>query len=212
MRHIFKALLISGLSLMLSIGLFANGLNLNGVGSKASSMGTAFIGLADDFSAVFFNPAGLTQMEKPTLSVFVTDLLPKGTYQFELLGTTLADTQTETNNYISGALAYFKPISEKLVVGIAGYVPSGVGAKWPGDEMALLSGGQSFTWNSTVFMITVSPTAAYKLSDKFSVGASLNINYVQLETERPAGGEGAVPVFQYTENLSGVALGATFGL
>jgi len=36
----------------------ANGLSLNGLGSKAVSMGGAFIGLADDFSLVYWNPAG----------------------------------------------------------------------------------------------------------------------------------------------------------
>ena len=47
------------------VSLSANGLNLNGVGSKAIAMGGAFIGQADDFSAIFWNPAGLTQMQGP---------------------------------------------------------------------------------------------------------------------------------------------------
>lgn len=42
------------LSLCLLTGLLeANGLSLNGLGSKAVSMGGAFIGLADDFSLVY---------------------------------------------------------------------------------------------------------------------------------------------------------------
>lgn len=212
MKKFFAALLIMGLVLSLTTGLYANGLNLNGIGSKGSGMGTAFIGLADDFSAVFFNPAGLTQMKTPSLSVFITNLVPTGTYNFELMGATLADTQTESLMYPSGALAYFKPLSEKLVVGIAGYVPSGVGSKWPGDELAMLSGGTEFVWDSTIFMITVSPVAAYKINDKFSIGASLNINYVNLTMDRPGGGGSMMPYFQYSEKFSGFGLGATIGL
>jgi len=212
MRKTIGTLILSLLVLSFTGGLFANGLNLNGVGSKGSGMGTAFIGLADDWSAVFFNPAGLIQLKKPVFSAFVTDLIPTGTYKFEFLGTTLADTETKSLMYPSGALAYFKPVSDKMVAGIAAFVPSGVGARWPGDELAMLSGGQPFTWDSKIFMITVSPAVAIKFSDKLSFGAALNIDYAQLKMERPAGGEGGIPWFQYSENLDGIAVGATLGL
>lgn len=212
MQKFFTAILITGMIFGLTTGLFGNGLNLNGIGSKASAMGTCFIGLADDFSAVYFNPAGLTQMKESSLTAFLTDIIPDGTYKFELLGMTMADTRTEHNNYISGALAYIKPLSEKLVVGIAGYVPSGVGAKWPGDELAMLSGGSEFIWDSTLFMITVSPVAALKINEKFSIGASLNIDYVRLTMNRPGGDGSMVPFFQYSETFGGYGLGATIGL
>ena len=39
----------------------ANGLNLNGFGAKAVAMGGAFVGLADDYTAVFWNPAGIAR-------------------------------------------------------------------------------------------------------------------------------------------------------
>lgn len=35
-----------------------------GVGSRAQSMGGAYIGVADDYSATFWNPAGLAQMRR----------------------------------------------------------------------------------------------------------------------------------------------------
>ncbi|MEN8153434.1 MAG: outer membrane protein transport protein [Acidobacteriota bacterium] len=211
MKNIFKAALLLILTFSLSAGLFSNGLSLNGIGSRASAMGTAYIGLADDFSAVFFNPAGLTQMENSSLSLFVTDIFPSGTYKFEFLGNTLADTKSVSQGYPSGSLAYFKPLSDKIVAGFAVYVPSGVGAEWPGDSLAMLTGGKNFKWNSKIFMITASPVIAYKLSDKLSIGASININYVELFMERPGGGD-AIPYFQYEEDLSTIALGATIGL
>jgi len=198
-------------TIIFASGLFANGLSLNGIGSKASSMGTAFIGLADDFSAVFFNPAGLTQMEQSSFSFFGTSIIPKSTYKFELLGTTMADTESTGSMYPSGALSYFKPVSDKLVIGIAAYVPSGVGSEWSGDDLSKLSGGSSYTWNSMLFMVTVSPVAALKISDKFSIGASVNINYVSLEMQRPGGDGVNMPFFQYEEAMAGIAVGATLG-
>ncbi len=206
-----KMFLILMLTISMACGLFANGLSLNGVGSKASGMGTAFIGLADDFSAVFFNPAGLTQIEKSEFSLFGTSIFPTGTYNFELMGTTMADTISIDTGYPSGAISYYKPVSETLVIGIAGYVPAGVGQKWSGDELAMLSGGTTYIWDSKLFMISVSPVAALKLSDRFSIGFSLNINYVSLEMKRPAGGEEHIPFFQYDESMSGIAIGGTIG-
>ena len=35
-----------------------------GFGAKGVSMGTAFTGVADDYSAIYWNPAGLAQIRK----------------------------------------------------------------------------------------------------------------------------------------------------
>lgn len=40
-----------------------------GIGSRADSMGTAFTGLADDVTPLYWNPAGLAQLEQRSLSV-----------------------------------------------------------------------------------------------------------------------------------------------
>ncbi len=211
MRRINVYLVISVLALIFALGIFPNGLSLNGIGSRASSMGTAYIGLSDDWSAVFFNPAGLTQIDNSTASLFMTDILPSGTYKFELGGTTLADAKSIGNSYPSGAFSYFRHFSEKIVGGIAVYVPAGAGAKWSGDDLAMLTGGKSLLWDSTIFMITVSPAAAVKLNSKFSIGGSLNFNFVSLKMKRPGGNGNTIPYFQYEEDLSTTALGFTLG-
>jgi len=202
MKKFSKVLLVSTLTLIFSISLFSNGLNLNSIGSRASAMGTAFIGLADDFSAVFFNPAGLAQMKKANLTIFGTNLIPTGTYQFEAAG---IDTQTDSEMHPSGALAYFNPVSDKLVLGLAVYVPSGSGGSWNGDDLAPLAGGISYNWSSKIFAISLSPAIAYQITDNFSVGATLNISYGMLSTESPGVG-------QYSEDLSGISFGATLGV
>lgn len=196
-----RLLLTVVLIMLTGISLSANGLNLNGVGSKAIAMGGAFIGQADDFSAIFWNPAGLTQMKNSSLSFFVTDLIPSGTYKLPLYG---IDAKTKTAMYPSGSVAYFKPINDKLVIGIAAYVPSGTGAKWNGEDLKLLAKGVAYRWESFMGVITVSPVIAYKVSDTFSLGATINLNYGMLKLWRPGLG-------QYNEDLNGLAFGATIG-
>ncbi len=81
MRRISKIFTnICVISLLVS-GLYANGIFVNSVGSKAISMGNAFIGLADDYSAVFWNPAGLIQMEKSNFALCSDFAIPQVTYK-----------------------------------------------------------------------------------------------------------------------------------
>jgi len=42
--------------------------NESGVGIKAQAMGNAFVGVADDYSALYWNPAGLTQIDRSQIS------------------------------------------------------------------------------------------------------------------------------------------------
>lgn len=56
-----------------------------GVSARILGMGGAFIGLADDGAAVFYNPAGLPHIEQPILSSLCTR--PFGAYSYISLGT-----------------------------------------------------------------------------------------------------------------------------
>ncbi len=47
---------------------FALDLNISGAGARAKGMGGAFIGVADDATAVSWNPAGLAQLDRPEAS------------------------------------------------------------------------------------------------------------------------------------------------
>merc|ERR1711964_431383 len=40
-----------------------------GVGTRTAAMGNTFTGIADDVSSIYWNPAGLGQLERPQLSI-----------------------------------------------------------------------------------------------------------------------------------------------
>jgi hypothetical protein len=52
-----------------------------GFGARAMGMGSAFTALADDATAVFWNPAGLENIYQQSVTLFYTQLL-EGDYQF----------------------------------------------------------------------------------------------------------------------------------
>ena len=202
MKTIARYLLTFVLIACCAATLSANGLNLNGSGSRAMGMAGAVISWTNDVSLFYFNPAGAAFAEKSWVSLFETNLLPSGTYKLSAYG---IDAKTNSKVYPAGALGFVKPLSDKLTVGIGVYTPSGTGASWDGTQLKNLSGGKPYTWESFLGVFTVSPLLAYKVSDQFSLGASINLNYGMLKIERPGVG-------QYEESLNGIGFGATVGM
>ena len=212
--------LVVGLAVVASLT-WANGLNLNSLGTRALTMGGAYVGLANDFSAVFWNPAGAGFFKTKTFGFYGTDMIPSGTYKLAIPlpnGSTLTmvDAKTNTKHYLGALGAYYHPVSENLVVGLGVYTPSGLGADWDGTDFASLSLGKSYDWTSMIGVVTISPLIAYRVNDMISVGATLNINYGMFDIQTHAGSTetplGTLDLGQYEESLSGWSLGATFGV
>jgi long-chain fatty acid transport protein len=194
----------------------ANGLNLNSLGSRALSMGGAFVGLADDYSAIFWNPAGMAQFDTRYLGFYSTDVIPSGSYLLQVPAQagllTVVDAKTQSKHYLSGLLAYYQPINDSLVAGIGVYIPSGFGSSWDGNDFTGLSKGIAYEWESKIGLVTISPGVSYKINEMVSVGATLNINYGMFSMKRWAGSTNGFDFGQYEMNLKGWGFGATAGV
>lgn len=193
----------------------ANGLNLNGLGSKAVAMGGAFVGLADDFSAIFWNPAGIAQFKQKTFGLCGDDIIPNGTYKFDLA---LINAQTVSKHYLVGMAAYYHPIGENVVAGVSVYTPSGLGAKWDGADFSTITQGTAYDWTSTIGVVTISPALAFSLNDQIFIGVAANINYGMFDISTHAGAVDLpdpypdVDLGQQTISLKGWGYGATVGI
>jgi long-chain fatty acid transport protein len=203
MKVLSRLLLIALLAVGLTTGLTANGLNLNGTGAKSDAMGGAFIGLANDFSAAYWNPAGLAQIAKASFSLYAADIMPSGTYALAPYG---IDAKSVPANYLIPGLGFFTPLGKKFVVGVYLYAPSGAGSEWDGEDLAALTSGYPFIWKSKLGIFTISPSVAYKISDKIMIGATVDINYGMLKMDQP------FALGQYSEDLKGWAASGTLGL
>jgi long-chain fatty acid transport protein len=213
-------------ALLLVLGLnslaLANGLNLNSLGTRALSMGGAFVGLADDFSAIYWNPAGITNFQNRYLGFYGTDVIPSATYLSQAptdIGlVTLVDAKTQTKHYLSGMLTYYQPINENLVAGVGVYIPSGLGSAWDGEDFTNMTANTAYQWDSRIGLVTISPAIGYRVNDKVSIGMAFNINYGMFSLKRWAGsidfsGEvGVVDLGQYEDDQNGWGFGATFGV
>jgi hypothetical protein len=94
-----KRVMVASLALVmvLSAVAFADGIGAfsafkNGIGARALAMGGAFVAVANDATAMLWNPAGLAQLEDTRLSGMSTDLYGLGiTHQFLGAVTTFAN-------------------------------------------------------------------------------------------------------------------------
>ena len=83
-----NAVLLLGLILALSVAALADGIGAfsafkTGIGARALAMGGAFVAVADDATAVCWNPAGLAQLADTRLTGMSTDLYGMGnTHQY----------------------------------------------------------------------------------------------------------------------------------
>jgi len=99
--------------------IFQRGVEL-GIGSRALGMGGAYIGVADDYSASFWNPAGLTQIRRLEGFGTLSYTQRKNDAALETLGLNTLDEVTTTNINSIG-LAYPIPTYQGSMVFSLGY-------------------------------------------------------------------------------------------
>ncbi|MBN1894294.1 outer membrane protein transport protein [bacterium] len=221
------ALLVALTVLACAAAFASNGTQIGTVGARSTAMGSAFRGLADDWSAVYFNPAGLTQLDaKWTIGASAGYLMPRGSYQAyayptnPFAGLSTAEVDAAARNFLVPAFSIFYKASEKLTAGLGVYAPNGLGTEWNlmsvpasyGNTGAISKENEFFSDHQ---VIDIAPTVAYQITDKLSVGLGLKytigkmaIDQVMLPQTRlimyqNAGG--ALQLAQIDQLLGGIA-------
>ena len=162
MKKIFFlfSFLIIGLSLTI-----AQDFNLTGAGARAEGLGGAFIGVADDATAIVWNPAGLTQLERAEASVVTRFISEKVDYKFE--DSSGPDNLSESQSHFSFNFGSFAaPLSTgdvKIVAAVAFQRQLDMYSK---DKAGTESKGGANT---------ITPGIAITLGEMMSIGASANI-------------------------------------
>ncbi len=116
---------------LLTLSARAGNVDTFGIGSKATALGGAFSAYADDPFAVYYNPAGLAQIERPILSAGVLTLNPTIKVHFfravdgdgnrvEPYGISFKDS---SKNLIVPHFGFATPLFNNLYFGIGVYVP-----------------------------------------------------------------------------------------
>ncbi len=177
-----KLMLFFGIILLISSNtLFAANVDTFGIGAKATALGGAYAAYADDVYAVYYNPAGLTQIKNKQISigsVMIDPYLKGKNYKIEKNGSTLAgpvDFEDESPLFIVPHLGFAMPINEKITIAITAYVPYGLHLRWDNTENFYQNPGSYNCYESWYCREAVTPTIGYKINEKFSIGFGVSL-------------------------------------
>ena len=158
-----------------------NGDQMLGVTAIQWGMGGATIAAPQDSATIFVNPAGIAElgMEEVRFDISPGFMNPPR----EVNGNT-----SDSNLFFlpSGSVAF--KVSDKLFLGLGMAAQSGFGVDFsdvvPDNSMIPPTQGYQQVVTTKGFF-KLSPSLAYKVSDKLSLGASLNIGYQSLAMSTP---------------------------
>ena len=136
--------------------------------ARAAGQADAFTAQADDASAIWYNPAGLTQIEGTEVVVGAVGLFSN--WHFDATGgggQSMNDDAVLPHFYLSSDLG-----TDRLRVGIGVNNSFGLSEDW-GDTGPL----RFIVDDAQLAAINISPAVAFKVNERFSLGFAANIYY-----------------------------------
>jgi long-chain fatty acid transport protein len=184
---------------MIAPSAFALGFRNPDQSARATAQGEAFVAQADDASAIYYNPAGLTQV-KGTQTTFGGNLLFR---EVRFSGTGASDkldaSSLTPNLFMSTDFGL-----NKWRFGVGAYVPFGNTMDWGSGPFSTI------VRDSQLIVYDIAPTVAYQVNDHLSLGAGLN--YYHGSTELKYDFSPLIPGSRSKFEGDGDAFGATAGL
>ncbi|MBK8946501.1 MAG: outer membrane protein transport protein [Ignavibacteriae bacterium] len=142
---------------------YSSGFQINEQGSRAMGLGGAFTGLANDPSAIYFNPAGITQLYGTHFIGGATLILPSSTFRGPY--PSISETKMESQVFNPIHLYATHQVFDKFFLGVGVGNNYGLGTKW--DENWV---GRFMTVQTEIRTFFFNAVASYKIMEEVSVG------------------------------------------
>lgn len=177
-----KKLTLIYLSLFCSPLAQASALYFYEIGTEDTALaGAGQAARAQDASTIVTNPAGMTRLPDHMFTGGLQAM--DGDVSYTLEDETGRKSPGDIMRFFPNASAFYaQKVNDDLYAGIGLYGNYGLGidfGNWSGDRLIK---------KSTMVAMTLSPSLAYKLSDRVSVGGSVNVNYGFLSLTRNVDG------------------------
>lgn len=159
--------------------------------AEAIARGNAFAATADNPSAIYYNPAGISQIPGQDVQIGVLNYFginvshdsPAGQHtdsKFEVLP-------------IPQVYYTFSPTNLPLSFGLGLYAPFGLGVKWPQD-----SSFRSLAIDSKLQYFTLNPVVAWKILPSLTLAVGPTINYAKIKFNRGLASPANNDYFEFT--------------
>lgn len=145
----------------------------------AIARGNAFVATADDPSAIYYNPAGISQLEGVNVRAGVYVVSPG--YEFEAPNGTKVNAKSDLQP-VPQFYATYSPQDFPLSFGLGVYAPYGLSLDWgPNTPFATEAEKGQLTY------LTINPVVAWKILPNLSVAIGPTINYSDASFQHPIG-------------------------
>ena len=203
---------------------FALGIRIADQDARATARGNAFTATADNPSAIYYNPAGITQLYAPALSLStgsgknVTPVEQDGEGGLRMrLGVYAITLGNEVNlgggsssfdishrwQAASSFYATWKKPNSKLTFGLGIYSPYGFGIWYPENSPL-----RQLAISGSIQYATINPVVAWQVTDTLSIAVGPTLNYAKAALKRGIISVGDAFEFEGT----GWAVGANAGI
>jgi long-chain fatty acid transport protein len=171
----FTVLLAVSLALV-PAGANAVGFRLPNQDPDAIARGNAFVATADNPSAIYYNPAGITQLEGQNIRAGL--YMVSGGYDFESPSGQTAKASSDFQP-VPQLYYVFSPEDSPLSFGLGTYCPYGLSLDW---------GRNTPFWTvaekGSLLYLTINPVIAWKIHPKLSIAVGPTINYSKADLQQ----------------------------
>jgi long-chain fatty acid transport protein len=193
--------LVAVLAPWVGVDVHALGFRIPNQDAAATARGNAFVATADNPSALYYNPAGISQLEGQQFQVGAHTISVNS--DFSGPGGIEAESEFEV---LPVPQIYYthQPKGGPLTYGLGIYVPFGLGLEWPEDvsfRNVALEGRLNYT--------TVNPVVALQLIPSLSLAVGPTFNYAKVKLRQ---GLGLVPDDELYVQGDGFSTGFTAGI
>lgn len=172
------------LLLIPSLG-YGAGFALFETGARSFAMGGAFTAIADDPSALYWNPAGIAfQIDKGKQIMFgATLIFPEQDFFGDDPYPGAGYVTSQKDQIFTVPHIYFiAPLGDSTSFGLSILSPFGLGTYWDDDHL-----GRFITKRVNLTTIDISPNLAFKLSDGLSFGLGIDYRISSIDLTRNVG-------------------------
>ena len=160
----------------------ASGFAIESQGSRAMGFAGAYVAQAADPSAIFYNAAGIGFLKGKQL--YVAGAFVGRSTDFTGSGPNPPVGTLESSGHGLGLLPsiyYSQQVGDKLVVGLGVSRPFGNRSEWDNPDTFT---GRYICLACQIDSWSINPTIAYKLADRFSIGAGIDVRLSSFKLSR----------------------------
>jgi long-chain fatty acid transport protein len=202
-RSLLLCLMIGALVFLSgSQAVFGAGFALYEGSARGNALGGTLVGRADDPSALFYNPAGITQLEGIQLMAGLTAIIPSTDVRF--LGASFG---SKDNVWLAPHFYGTYQFSDRLWFGLGMFSPFGLGTEFDHDWP-----GRFNNFNAVIQTLNINPNVALKLTDKLSLAAGFDVMWFDLKLEQSVANLTTMGLGVIDQDLTGSTFGYGFNL